>query len=271
MSFGGARVLTLESRRANEVGRLIEISGGKAVIAPSVKEVPLEDNVEAFRQAERLQRGEVDMMLLLTGVGLRHLRAVLETRFSVDAICETLRKTTLVARGPKPVAVLREMNLAPQITVPEPNTWRELLGAIAAVPGEHVLVQEYGRPAPELHEGLRQQGRVAQSLTVYQYAMPDDKEPLQQALAAVLAGEIDAALFTSSIQWTHLLELAAKSGQSEVLLAAMAKVFVGSVGPTCTETLQQSGLSVQFEAFPPKMGVLVQGAAREFAASRPRD
>jgi uroporphyrinogen-III synthase len=43
-NFGGLSVLVLESRRAKELGSIVESYGGRPIIAPSMREVPLESN-----------------------------------------------------------------------------------------------------------------------------------------------------------------------------------------------------------------------------------
>ena len=73
MPFAGLRVLSFESRRATEIAELIRRQGGDPFVAPSMREAPIENNPEAFAFAERLFRGEFDMMILLTGVGTRAL------------------------------------------------------------------------------------------------------------------------------------------------------------------------------------------------------
>ena len=78
MPFDGLRVLSLESRRASEIERLIRAQGGVPFVAPSMREVPLENNPQAFAFAERLFRGEFDMVILLTGVGSRLLNQVID-------------------------------------------------------------------------------------------------------------------------------------------------------------------------------------------------
>src|SRR5580658_2746212 len=130
MSFAGMQVLSLESRRSAEIAELIRKQGGDPMLAPSMREAPLERNEAAFQFAERLFRGEFDMMILLTGVGTRLLNQTLETRFPSGAFAEALRKLTVVARGSKPMAVLREWNVPVTIAVPEPNTWREILASL---------------------------------------------------------------------------------------------------------------------------------------------
>src|SRR4051794_22919719 len=123
MSFAGTKVLSLESRRAREIAQLIRNHQGDPFVAPSMREAPLDRNDEAFAFAARLFAGEFDMVVLLTGVGTRLLDQALSTRFPAGQLAEALRGLTVIARGPKPMAVLREWNV-PAILVPEPNTWR---------------------------------------------------------------------------------------------------------------------------------------------------
>src|ERR1051325_10985650 len=66
-------VLVLESRRAQELASLVTTYGGDPLVAPSMREVPLESNTEAVACAEALERGECDLLILLTGVGTRTL------------------------------------------------------------------------------------------------------------------------------------------------------------------------------------------------------
>ena len=120
----GLTVVVFESRRARELARLIRKYGGEVISAPALREVPLDENRTAVEFIAELQRGQVDFLLLLTGVGTRTLVAAAETHYPREEILSAFRKTRLVARGPKPVAALRELGLRPDITVPAPNTWR---------------------------------------------------------------------------------------------------------------------------------------------------
>ena len=77
-NFQGLTVLTLESRRGQEITRLIETYGGKPVHAPAMREVPLSSNPEALKFAEQLFEGKFDAVVFLTGVGARALSKVVE-------------------------------------------------------------------------------------------------------------------------------------------------------------------------------------------------
>jgi uroporphyrinogen-III synthase len=242
---------------------LIRRQGGEPFVAPSMREAPLERNEAAFRFAERLIAGEFDMTIFLTGVGTRFLRKLLG-----DRIAEPLRKTTIVARGPKPVAALREMDVPVTIFVPEPNTWRELLIAIEGRPERRIAVQEYGRPNPDLLEALRARGAEVTAVHVYEWDLPEDTAPLREAARRLAAAQVDVALFTTSIQVEHLLRVAAEEGIEEQVRRGLAHAWVASIGPTTSETLREHGVEPRFEPSHPKMGILVQEAAARAAALR---
>jgi len=259
--FNGKRVLALESRRAMEMATLIRKQGGDAFVAPSMREVPVERNEEAFRFAERLFNSEFDAVLLLTGVGTRYLDMLLATHYDPDRFREALRTITVVARGPKPMAVLREWNIAGAILIPEPNTWREILECFAARPERRIAVQEYGRSSPELLNGLRAMGCSVMQVPIYQWDLPEDLAPLREAVARLAAGKFDAALFTTSIQVAHLLQVARNEGLEGQVRERLGKMFIGSIGPTTSEALREEGFPVSLEPSHPKMGILVLESA----------
>ncbi len=261
MAFDGLRVLSLESRRAAEIEKLIRAQRGEPFVAPSMREVPLGENPAAFAFAERLFRGEFDMLILLTGVGTRLLNQTLDVRYPPGALAEALRRITVVARGPKPVAVLREWGLTPSITVPEPNTWREILAAIDGRPEHRIAIQEYGRPAVELVAALRDRGAEVTSVPVYQWDLPLDCAPLREAVRRAAGGEFDVIVFTTSIQISHLFRIAAEQHAEDALRGALPRMVIASVGPTTTETLAEFGLKPDLEPSHPKMGFLINETA----------
>jgi len=263
MSFDGLRVLSLESRRASEIETLIRRAGGDPFVAPSMRETPLEQNAPALAFAERLFANQFDMLILLTGVGTRLLNQVIETRWPPGTFAEALRHITVVARGPKPMAVMREWGVPGAILVPEPNTWREILAAIEGRPEKRVAVQEYGRPSQELIDALLARGVEVTSVAVYQWDLPDDLGPLREAVRRLAAGEIDVLLLTSSVQFEHLLRIAAEMGLEDSVRRACGGILIASIGPTTSETLAELGVPADFEPSHPKMGLLVNETAQQ--------
>ena len=266
MPFAGLRVLSFESRRATEIAELIRRQGGDPFVAPSMREAPIENNPEAFAFAERLFHGEFDMMILLTGVGTRALDKVLASRYPPHAFAEALRKIAVVARGPKPLAVLREIQVPVTIAVPEPNTWRELLAATATRPERKIAVQEYGKSNPELLAALRARGAEVTAVRVYQWDLPEDTAPLREAVRRIANGQADVAMFTTSIQLTHLFRIAAETGEEEPVHNSLRQMVIASIGPTTTEALEEFGLRPDIVPSHPKMGFLVKETADQAAA-----
>ena len=267
--FNGLRVLALESRRGAEIGKLIGTYGGAAVLAPSMREVPLASNQKALEFAARFLKGDFQMVIFLTGVGARALLAVVETAYPREQYIEAFKRVKVVARGPKPVAALREWGIAPSITAAEPNTWREVLSALDAeengeqlrLRGMQVAVQEYGVSNPELLAALEQRGAVVTRVPVYQWALPEDLAPLRAAVKALVGGEIDVVLFTTGVQAAHLFEVAAEMKAEEAMREGLKRTVIAAIGPTTEEELVRRGVPADMQPSHPKMGVLVKEAA----------
>jgi uroporphyrinogen-III synthase len=269
--FDGLRVLALESRRATEVASLISTYRGRPLVAPALREVPLKSNTDALEFAAALLRGDINIVIFLTGVGTRALVRVIEGPYPRETVIAALARTKIVARGPKPLAVLRELALPVWIAVPEPNTWREVLAALDAkaadqpLSGVRVAVQEYGISNVELLDGLRARGAQVSRVPVYLWALPEDVEPLKHAVLAISRGEIDVVLFTTSVQVVHLWQIAREMHREDDLRRGLARVGVVSIGPTTSEELRRHGLTPDLEASRGKMGVLVREAAEQAA------
>jgi uroporphyrinogen-III synthase len=269
--FDSLRVLTLESRRAPEMAKLIASNGGIAMVAPSMREIPLESNTAALAFARTLLEGGFDAVIFLTGVGTRALSRVVETIYPHEQFVAALRKIPVIARGPKPVAVLREWEVPITLTAPEPNTWREVLRALdegaANVPlrGRRVAVQEYGVSNPDLLAGLAERGAQVTSVPVYEWGLPEDVGPLRAAVEAIAREEIDVVLFTTAMQVNHLLQIAAEMKKEDAVRRALPRMLIASVGPTTSERLREYGIAADIEPSHPKMGYLVSETAQRSA------
>ena len=271
--FAGLRVLALESRRAPELAKLISNYGGEPVVAPAMREVPVETNTEALAFAADFLSGKYEMVIFLTGVGTRALLGVVETKYKREDYIGALQRIKVVARGPKPVAALRELGLTPAVTAPEPNTWRELLQALDAancepefrLRGARVAVQEYGVSNPELLAGLGERGASVTPVPVYQWALPQDLAPLRAAVQALANGEIHVVFFTTSVQAAHLFQVAAEMNLEDSMTRGLHRAVIASIGPTTSEELQRRGIRADLEPSHPKMGFLVKEAAEQAA------
>ena len=265
--LSGLRVLALESRRAAQMARLIENEGGTAISAPSMREVPLQENTAALAFAEDLFDGRFDLVVFLTGVGTRLLFDAVETQHPRQKLVEALSQVAVVARGPKPVAVLREFAVPITLNVPEPNTWQDILkaldeyGPLGRLNGKRIAIQEYGVSNWELIAALEARGATATRVPVYQWALPEDTGPLRRAIAKVIEGHIDVLLVTSATQVHHLMQVASQSGLENSLRQSLQWVLIASIGPISSEALRELGIAPDLEPLHPKMGQLVHETA----------
>ncbi len=228
-NFEGLEVVAFESRHATEMAALITKFGGVPRIAPALREAPLEEDTAALAFGTELFAGRLDAVIFMTGVGTRRLFEVLETRHAREKIVQALAGITVVARGPKPVKVLREFKVPITITVPEPNTWREVLEELDENPrgftlaGSRVAVQEYGVPNEDFLAALKERGVEVRRVPVYQWTLPQDIQPLREAIQALVEGRAQVALFTNSAQVEHLLRVAGEDGTRERVARSLGK------------------------------------------------
>lgn len=262
--FVGRTVLAFESRRATEITKLIQNYGGNPIVAPATKEVPANSTADISRFSSALLGGKLDLVIFMTGVGTRALSRATEPFCSREQFIAALSKTAVLARGPKPVAALKELGVPIAWTVPEPNTWREILQLLdtnVPLKGRTVAVQEHGIPSPQLIEGLRTRGAETLTVHVYDWALPDDVTPLKNAIAALQQSRVHVVLFTAAVQVHHLMQVAEELSVRDALVASLQRSMVASIGPVTSEALGEYGIRAHFEPTHPKMGFLVKEAA----------
>jgi uroporphyrinogen-III synthase len=268
--FNGLRVLSFESRRAKEIALLIANNGGRPTVAPSTREVQT-PNEDEQKLIQGILNNEFDAIIFMTGVGSRALVQAAETVASRESFLAALRQTRVVVRGPKPAAAMREFQVPVTLTVPEPNTWREIVQALdenldkVPLKGRRIAIQEHGEPSPELYAALRERGAEVFPVRVYRWELPEDIGPLREAIRSLSQNEVDVVMFTSSVQFVHAARVANEMGMAEQLTNALNRVVVASIGPIASETLRENGVQVDLEPSHPKMGFLVKEAAEKSA------
>ncbi|MEM8679966.1 MAG: uroporphyrinogen decarboxylase family protein, partial [Planctomycetota bacterium] len=263
-SFSQMRVAAFESRRAEEMSRMIERYQGQPFVSPSMQELPLDSNHAALNAAKSIMTGGIDIAIFLTGVGFNYFMTAVHRQVDEARLIAALTDITTIARGPKPVAAMKAVGLQPKHVVAEPNTWRELLDLIderLVISNQNILVQEYGKPNPSLIAGLEARGGRVSPLAVYRWGLPEETDPLRANVTAIANAEREVALFTSAQQVVHLLQVAREMDCESELRQGLARTVIGSIGPTTTEALLQNDLNRDFEPAHPKMGHLVQTAA----------
>ncbi len=269
--FGGLRVASFENRKGDEARRLIQAAGGVALAAAAMRELPIENNAAALRFSAGLLTGDYDTVVFLTGSGTRYLFAAMESSHAHAELVAALAATTVVARGPKPQRVLRELGVEVTLSVPAPNTWRELLTTLedncgkATLNGSRIAIQEYGVTNRRLVDALEASGAEVDCIEVYRWDLPADRRPLLSTLHEIINRTVDVVIFTSATQAVNMIKAADEANIEEPLRAALTETLVASIGPVCSETLDELGIPVDLEPEHSKLGVLI----RETAACAP--
>lgn len=258
-------VAHFEARRTAELDSLIARHGGMPWSAPALSEVPINPREAERATLRALVSGAFDIVVLLTGVGTRRLFEEVASLGGLDDAVAGLRRSTLVARGPKPVPVLRTHGLKATCIAPEPHTTIELLATLdsLALTDRRVLVLAAGESAEEPSATLRARGAGVTELQLYKWGLsPPDAARIDETLDAIIAGAIDAVLFTTQVQVRHVFEVASQRASTDALLSALREhVLIGAVGPTVEDALAQFGLQADVVPEHPKMGHLVVALA----------
>jgi uroporphyrinogen-III synthase len=262
----GRAIALLESRMGDELATMIRRLGGVPVSAPAVREVPRLEEVAGHITS--LAAGEYRVAVFLTGVGAAALLGEADRRGELPRVVAVLEKMTVAARGPKPLAALKRYGVPVSVVTAKPHTSRELLAALEAVEMRdvRVLLVHYGERSVEIGTALRGRGARLDEACPYEWALPDDPQPLAALVRDTLERRLDAMLFTSQVQCRHLFDVAREMHLSHELAATLNRhVIVGAVGPVCASALRQLGVTPHVMPGSPNMASLITAVADYFS------
>jgi len=271
--LAGRTIAVLEARMGEAVAAMFEREGAHVFRAPALVEQTIDSSDEVRTWASALIAGAYDVVVFLTGVGVSRLLDEVTRLGCFDGGRDALVRTTVVARGPKPLAALSRRGMAATVTVPEPWTTRECIETLRrlSLAGTRVTLVHYGERSVPLSDAIVSAGASLDELCVYEWRMPEDVTPLEGLVDAILGGSIDAVVFTSQVQVRHLLVIAARSGREAELVDALnTRTATASIGPTCSAALVERGVAPHLEPARPKLGPLVERVVTHFAGPRPR-
>ncbi len=260
----GLKIASFESRHSSNMAKLLEKRGAIPFQAPSLQEVPYEANTDAIAFGEVLLNGGCECLIVMTGVGTKILIEAMASKWDRNEILEVLSRTTIISRGPKPVATLKTYQLKPTLVANAPNTWQdviELLDAQWPIEGKTIHVQEYGARNQAFLDALGTRSSNIHPIPIYGWQLPTDTQPLKNAIGSIIKGEIDITTFTSSHQISNLMHVAREIGQEASLREAMQRVVIAAIGPVTEAAIKRQGLQPEIIPEKHKMGHLVKAIA----------
>jgi len=260
-------VAILEHRFTTEFSTLFEKLGATVYACPLLEEKPVENRQELQTFVRRALDGGFDAMIFLTGVGARFLVAEADAIGAKDQFLQALGKLTIIVRGRKPVAALRQLGLRPDI-MPDNPTTEGVIEALRSqdLRGKNVGVQLYGTPNPQLVAALEEKGAVVTAVQVYAYGAAADSTAVNKFISRIVNGQVQVIVFTSGPQVRMLFDFAAQSRMLEALATALrTRLTVASIGEVTSRALHENGITPQIVPAQSKMGALAQAVGDHFA------
>jgi Uroporphyrinogen-III synthase len=148
---------------------------------------------------------------------------------------------TLCAIGDSTADALRQAGYAVDI-VPEEFSSEGLVGSLAGVvAGARVEVARSDHGSAVLLDGLESAGAYVHETVLYRLARPEGAGDSAELAAE---GQLDAALFTSSLTVDHFLAAAADRGVRGAAIDGLTDAVVGAIGSPTEEAAESAGISV---------------------------
>jgi len=262
-------VAILETRTGAHLAELVARRGGVPMLAPALEEVPDVDPQAVLSLLERWRVDPFKICIFQTGVGTRALFSATDAAHLTTTLKELLAASIVVVRGPKPVGELNARGIRIDIRAASPFTTETVLTALAgtAVKDCSILVQRYGATNQALAQALQARGATVHEIATYRWALPANTQPLVELLDALRQGRVDAVVFTSAVQMHNLYQIAQKAGNAAELASHLNRSVVASIGPVCSRTLRDYGVTPTLEANPPKLGPLLSALESALSAA----
>lgn len=148
---------------------------------------------------------------------------------------------TVCAIGERTAATLREYGYDVDI-VPDEYSSRGLVAALAdRVDGKSVEVARSDHGSDVLTDGLADAGADVHETVLYELVRPNGAGRSAELTAD---GDLDAALFTSSLTVEHFLAAAGDRGIRDEVTDALDDVLVGAIGAPTNDTAREHGVRV---------------------------
>lgn len=248
LTLAGKTIALAEGRQLEELAALLEKEGASVLRCPLLSILDAPDPAPVIAWLKELIAGRFDLVVLLTGEGLRRMIGVADRAGIKDDVIAAFGKVPLLTRGPKPGQALKEIGLKPTIVAAAPTT-DGVITTLKMQPlaGKTVGVQLYSESNPPLTDFLATAGAHARTVQPYVYAPAADAERVADLIAKAARREVDAIVFTSSPQVDRLYEVAEERKLQEMWKHALDRVMIASVGPVVSETLTRKGARVDVQ------------------------
>ncbi len=242
--LAGFTVAVTAARRREELGGLLRRRGARVVYAPALTIIALADDAQLLAATRQCLDTRVDVTVATTGIGFRGWMEAADGWDLGEQLRASLRRGSIIARGPKARGAIRAAGLADAWSPPSESSTEVLEHLLADdLTGRRVVVQLHGEPLTDFVDALRAAGADVIVVPVYRWAQPDDVAPLHRLIEAIDARQVDAVTFTSAAAVISLLGAADSLHVTDRVVAALSDDVVAvCVGPVTAAPLRGVGV-----------------------------
>ena len=240
----GCVVAVTADRRRDDLAALLRRRGAKVIETPTLKLVPLDDDVALRKATSACLAAPLDFAVATTGSGWRGWMSAAESWGLGDDLGRVLGAASVVSRGAKATGAVRAAGLRERYSAPSESSDEVLAYLLEqGVEGKRIAVQQYGAENPGENSHfvtvLRDAGADVVDIPVYRWGPPSDRAAVRRLADAIIRRDVHAVSFTSAPGVTALLEAAAVTGAlDELLMALRTDVTAVCVGPVCARPLE---------------------------------
>jgi uroporphyrinogen-III synthase len=260
-------------RRWEEQAALFERRGGTVVHAPTIRTLPLGSDTRLQAATAAVIARPPDVVIANTGLGIRSWFGAAESWGQGTEFLHALRAALIFARGPKASGAVHSLGLAVAARAGSERLSEAVDLALAHLaPGRVVALQVDGSGGSAEVERLRSSGADVIEIPVYEWRLPEDRQPAVRLAEAVIAGRVHAVTFTTGPAIRNWMAITAEHELDEPLRQALSggRVVVGCVGPVCADVAVNAGLASEHLVVPAawRLGPLVRAVAERLIEHR---
>jgi uroporphyrinogen III methyltransferase / synthase len=233
--LAGKRVLVTRSRQqASTLVEGLRAEGARPLELPTIETQQRADPAAVANAAHKLREGRYKWVAFTSAIAVD---AFLDLLADQQADARAFAGARICAIGDATARALAARGLIADV-VPDEATGEAAAAAIVAFGGlrnEPVLLPRAENAHPALPADLQAAGALVDDLTLYLSAAPAD--PPADVLAAIRAGAVDVATFTSSSTVKNLAQILGDD------LSSLSSATIACIGPTTAATASELGLT----------------------------
>jgi uroporphyrinogen III methyltransferase/synthase len=243
---GKTVAITRPRGQAEEAAEMIKKRGGKPYFIPAIEIKGPSDLKPIKKFINELQKEEVDYVIFMSVNGVRYLLSAAESLGQLDETLAGLRKTVMIAVGPRTAQELEAHKIKVNI-VPSKYTSEGIIESLEQldVSGKTVRIPRTSSATPVLKEKLWEMDALVREVYVYESAVPADKKVKAKFFQDLTDEKINAIIFGSTSCVKNLFQMLENQISQEKLSELMnSKVTVVAIGPVTASALTEMGVKV---------------------------